>query len=106
MSRAIIHTRVSSTRQSGEDRISLDEQAQKCIEHAERRGYGVVDVVREVKSGGSVHGRPLLLDAMYRIRNGEAEVLLAYCSDRLTRQQSGPFVIEEQIRAGGGASSS
>lgn len=100
--KAIIYARVSSTSQSADDRISLDEQASQCLAYANNRGYEVVDVIREVQSAGSVRGRPLLLDAMYRVRNKEAQVLLAYCLDRLTREQAGMFVIDEEVRKGEG----
>ena len=87
MTKTLIYTRVSSTQQSAEDKVSLDQQTEACFAYADSRSYEVVDVVREVKSAGTIRERPLLLDAMRRIKDGEADVLLAYCLDRLTRQQ-------------------
>lgn len=99
--RAIVYTRVSSLAQSREDKISLDEQTEECLRYATDNGYEVVEVVREVHSAATVSERPLLLDAMRRIKDGEADVLLAYCLDRLTRQQSGIYTIDETIRPRG-----
>src|SRR5215213_6286857 len=96
--RTIIYTRVSSTQQSTDDKVSLDQQTDQCLVYAATKGYEVVDVVREVKSAGTVRERPVLLDTMRRIKDGEADVLLAYCLDRLTRQQSGIYTIDETIR--------
>ncbi len=99
---AIIYTRVSSLQQSRDDRVSLDEQRELCLAHAAGKGWDVVDAVREVKSAGTVRGRPVLLDAMRRVREGEANILLTYDLDRLTREQAGIVVIDEEIRRGNG----
>src|SRR5215212_9326191 len=96
--RAIIYTRVSSIQQSADDKVSLDQQAEACLTYADARSYEVVDVVREVRSAGTVRERPVLFDSMRRIKDRQADVLLAYCLDRLTRQQSGIYSIDETIR--------
>jgi site-specific DNA recombinase len=99
--KAIVYTRVSSLAQNREDKVSLTQQAEACQTYAADKGYDVVDVVKEVKSAGTIRERPLLLETMRRVKEGEAEILLAYCLDRLTRQQSGIYTIEGTIQSRG-----
>ena len=93
--RAIIHTRVSSTQQSTDDKVSLDEQADICLAYVESRSL-FVEVVREVASAGTVRGRPLLLRSQCgesrTVRRTFSSPIAAYW---LTRQQSGIYSIDE-----------
>ena len=82
--RAIIYTRVSTARQDGDDRTSLDEQLADCERYAAERGYDVIGVHREVGSGAD-RSRPLYRRMLAAAAAGEVDVLIAWRSDRLYR---------------------
>ncbi len=81
---AYCYVRVS-TGQQAESGLSLDAQERRVIAEAEAAGY-VAEVVREEgRSGKSIKGRPLLLDALARLEAGEAAALFVAKLDRLAR---------------------
>jgi DNA invertase Pin-like site-specific DNA recombinase len=82
--KALIYTRVS-TNEQGRSGISLEHQAQACEALAAREGLEVVEVLTEVKSGGSLRKRPVLTEALDRLAKGEAQVLVVAKLDRLSR---------------------
>lgn len=81
---AVIYARVSTSDQ-GESGLGLDAQVAKCEGYAERVGAQVVEVVREVQSGRSVTKRPQLIEALRRLKAGEAQTLIVAKLDRLSR---------------------
>lgn len=82
--KALIYTRVSSGEQ-GESKLGLEAQASKCSEYSDRQGLEVLEVLAEVKSGKSVKARPVLSEALARLKAGEAQVLVVAKLDRLSR---------------------
>jgi DNA invertase Pin-like site-specific DNA recombinase len=76
------YTRVAPRERPGE-RPSLDEQAALIAEAAAARGWSVVGVVREVRTGRSMR-RPGLREALDRCRRGEADGIVVSELDRLT----------------------
>jgi DNA invertase Pin-like site-specific DNA recombinase len=82
--KAIIYSRVSSNEQ-GASGLSLEAQVDKCAEYASRQGLEVIDTLTEVKSGKSVKSRPVLVEALARLKAGEAQVLIVSKLDRLSR---------------------
>lgn len=82
--KALIYTRVSSTEQ-GRSGLSLEHQASTCEALAVQNGLEVVEVLTEIKSGKSVKSRPVLSEALARLKAGEAQVLIVAKLDRLSR---------------------
>lgn len=81
---ALAYCRVSTADQA-EHGASLDAQEAMLREEAARRGWDVSIVREEGKSAKSIAGRPLLLDALRALDEGEADVLLAVRLDRVSR---------------------
>ncbi len=82
--RVIAYCRVSTDDQEKEG-VSLDAQVEHCRGYAKLYGLDIVRTVKETASAKSVLARPLLLDAVERIKKGEADGLLVMKLDRLTR---------------------
>ena len=81
--RAVIYTRVSTDEQA-EKGHSLPFQIEECRAYASRLGFQVVKEIIDNTSGASLD-RPgfTLLETM--LANHEAHVVIAYTSDRLSR---------------------
>lgn len=82
--KALVYTRVSSGEQ-GESKLGLEAQAAKCAGYSAQEGLEVLEVLAEVKSGKSVKARPVLNEALARLKSGEAQVLVVAKLDRLSR---------------------
>ncbi len=100
MSRCLVYARVSSARQ-GEEGTSLETQVAACLRYATERGWSVIDVVEEVRSAKNLHERPKLSRVRERLRAGEADVLLCYALDRLSRSQAHVHILDEEARRAG-----
>ena len=96
---AVCYCRVSTEGQE-RDGTSLDTQEQACRVYAATRGWTVVAVVRDTKSGATLE-RPGLDRARAMLRNGEAAVLLSYAVDRLSRDQDQLGVVYDGVRRAG-----
>jgi site-specific DNA recombinase len=80
---AIIYTRVSGpydTRQA-----SVETQHEECERLAKREGYRVIAAFEERFTGKYLHERKELARAREMIRNKEADALVVYDTDRLSR---------------------
>lgn len=84
MKRCICYLRVSSEGQR--ENQSLPSQREACAAFAEEQGWSVVDEVEEVYTA-TMLDRPQLAEVRNRIAKGEAEVVLVYDQDRLSRNQ-------------------
>lgn len=84
--RAIIYSRVSTDAQE-RDGTSLDTQERACVEVAKDRGWRVVRCIRDAASGGALE-RDGLDELRAALRRGEADIVVAYAVDRLSRSQN------------------
>lgn len=88
----IIYARVS-TREQERSGLGLESQEARCADEAKRRGWQVVQVVRET-IGGDRASRPLFAAACERARELGAVLLVAE-SSRLTRERAGVLPLYE-----------
>lgn len=79
---AVIYCRVS-TREQGDSGLGLEAQEAACRREAERRGWIVSAVFREVLSGDKQH-RPVFGEACQAVKDSHG-VLLAAKADRISR---------------------
>lgn len=79
------YVRVSTTEQA-DSGAGLDAQRRALREEAERRGWKLVDVFEDAgASGKSLAGRPGLQAALESVESGEADALVVFKLDRLSR---------------------
>ncbi|MDQ3692216.1 MAG: recombinase family protein [Chloroflexota bacterium] len=98
--RAVIYTRVSSVAQE-QDGTSLDTQEERCRAYAKERGWTIVALERETHTGADLFGRPRLTAVRQLLREGGADVLLAYALDRLSRKQTHVAIIADEAESAG-----
>ena len=83
--RAIGYVRVSTTEQAVEE-ISLDAQRAKIRTYCELNDLDLIDIAEDAGiSGKSIRGRPGISAVLERLKAGEAEVLITFKLDRLSR---------------------
>jgi len=82
--RAIIYARVSTEEQKKKG-YSIEAQIEACKNYAKAKGWEVVDVFEEAKSGKKAKKRVELQKALTFIEEGGADILLVWRIDRLTR---------------------
>ncbi len=80
---ALIYVRVSSGPQ--EEGTSLETQEAACREYAASKGYTVVGVYREVHTGTELWERPQLTVLRDAVRRRQADAVIIYAIDRLSR---------------------
>jgi site-specific DNA recombinase len=97
---ALIYCRVS-TRIQEEEGTSLDSQEAACVKHAESLGYSVGRVTRERYSGAELWDRPKLSVDREDIRAGKFGGLVAYSTDRLSRDPIHLAIIADDCERGG-----
>ena len=95
MLRAVIYIRVSSERQAGEERTSPETQEADCRALAARKGYKVVEAIRDteryrvkgklVEPSGRRSDRPGWKRLLSMARAGSVDVILAWKDNRLYR---------------------
>jgi DNA invertase Pin-like site-specific DNA recombinase len=81
--RALGYVRVSTVGQAVG--LSFEAQERAISSEVARRGWGLIDVVTETRSGKSVSGRPRLQEALALLSAGEADALVVARLDRLAR---------------------
>jgi site-specific DNA recombinase len=97
---ALVYCRVSTGKQK-EEGTSLDSQADACVLHVETLGYTVGRVTKEVYSGAELWDRPLLARDRADLKAGQFQALVAYSTDRLSRDPIHLAIIaDECARAG------
>jgi site-specific DNA recombinase len=84
--RAIIYSRVSTDAQE-RDGTSLDTQERAGVEYAEAQGWQIVERIRDAASGYTLD-RPGAGRVREAIKNRDADVVVAYAVDRLSRNQN------------------
>ncbi len=97
--RAILYSRVSTDAQE-RDGTSLDTQERACLQFAGEQGWHVIETIRDVASGFSLD-RPGIERVRRILRDGAADVLLAYAIDRLARNQQKLAVLVDEVEEAG-----
>lgn len=82
--KAIGYARVS-TQEQGDDGAGMKAQRRAIAEAVEARGWSLIGIEEDVRSGGSTNGRHGLERALKALDAGEAEVLVVAKLDRLSR---------------------
>lgn len=99
-STALIYCRVSTQRQEDEG-TSLDSQASACVAHAEKLGYSVARITKEVYSGAELFDRPQLARDRADIRSCEFKAVIVYAIDRLSRDIAHLAILSDEIERAG-----
>ncbi len=99
MMRAIVYTRVSTDAQE-RDGTSLETQERACVQLATQRGWDVVRCIRDAASGGALE-RDGLEELRGMLRRGDADVVLAYAVDRLSRNQNHIGILFDEFEQAG-----
>ena len=97
--KAIIYSRVSTDAQE-RDGTSLDTQERACAEFAAERGWQVVRRIRDVGSGALLE-REGLGELRAALRQGEANAIVAYAVDRLSRSQNHIGILFDEFEGAG-----
>lgn len=82
---ACVYVRVSTKDQAMDGKLSLDSQEAFCRAVAERHGYTVVDVAREIFTGSELYARPEMTRVRAGIRAGKYHALIMVDDDRAAR---------------------
>lgn len=93
--RCVIYCRVSSHEQGSNHSLPTQEAA--CRAFASEQGWTIVGFEQEQHSGADLHGREGLQRALRLLEDGTADVLLAYATDRLSREQLHIGVILDRV---------
>ncbi len=97
--RAIVYARVSTDTQE-RDGTSLDTQERACLQFAREQGWRIVESVRDVASGFSLD-RPGIERVRRLLRDGAADVVIAYAVDRVSRNQNQIGVLFDEVQQAG-----
>jgi site-specific DNA recombinase len=97
---ALIYCRVSTQKQEDEG-TSLDSQVSACVAHAEKLGYPVGRITKEVYSGAELFDRPLLSRDRADIRAGQFGAVVVYAIDRLSRDVAHLAILSEEVERAG-----
>ena len=97
--RAILYSRVSTDAQE-RDGTSLDTQERACAELARDHGWRVVRRIRDAASGGALE-RDGLDELRAALRRGEADIVIAYAVDRLSRSQNHIGILFDEFERAG-----
>jgi site-specific DNA recombinase len=96
MERAVIYLRVSTGQQT--DGTSLETQRERCRAHCTAKGYTVVDEIVEVATGiNSMKWRPEFGRVREMLRRGEADVLLVWKFDRMSRDSTDNAILHREV---------
>lgn len=97
MTRCLIYSRVSGLAQEY-DGTSLGTQEERCIAHAKANGWTIVEPPsRETWTGFQLRQRKKLTRLRDMIKAGQADVLLVFDLDRLSRNQTHVAVIDYEF---------
>lgn len=86
--KVIAYVRVSTEEQAASG-LGLDAQVAAIRAEADRRGWDVVDVIRDEGSRSTTLSRPKLHEALTRSATGEADAVVVAKLDRATRSLAG-----------------
>ncbi len=97
--RAVIYVRVSDPNEKSP--YGLDTQRDGCLAYAVDQGYTVIGIFEEKHTGKVYREREVLAEVRKMIRNGDADVLLMFCLDRISRTTAHIYIIDEECREHG-----
>ena len=97
--KAIVYSRVSTDAQE-RDGTSLDSQERACAEFAAELGWQVVQCIRDAGSGALLE-RDGLNELRAALRQGEANAVVAYAVDRLSRSQNHIGILFDEFDSAG-----
>jgi len=95
MKTAGIYTRVSTDNQESEG-TSLQTQLEACLKYCQSKNYDVVYRFSETYSGLSLE-RPKLDELRELVRNGDIDVVVVYCLDRLSRDPVHGVILTQEL---------
>jgi site-specific DNA recombinase len=98
--KALVYCRVS-TRNQEQEVTSLESQEAACVKHAESLGYEVGRLTREVYSGAELWDRPQLSKDRADLKAGHFQALIAYATDRLSRDPIHLAIIADECNRAG-----
>lgn len=90
------YIRVSTEEQATEG-VSLSAQEEKIQTYASLKGLDLIDVIRDEGASGKDLNRPGLQQLLQMVQAEEAEALIVYKLDRLTRNTSDLLYLVEQV---------
>jgi DNA invertase Pin-like site-specific DNA recombinase len=90
-----------STGEQGESGLGLKAQVAVIRSACEQRGWELVGIREEVKSGARADNRPVLADVIRALRSGEADAVVVAKLDRLSRSVVDAGRLLEAARKGG-----
>lgn len=97
--RYILYAR-KSTEDKGSQERSIGDQIQDCMALAERDGLKIIKIIKEEKSAKIENNRPQFLCMIDQIRKGEADGILSWHPDRLSRNPLESAIIIDLIDKG------
>jgi site-specific DNA recombinase len=95
MIRTAIYARYSSELQSDS---SLEDQIRVCRDHAESKGWQVVQVFKDRAQTGSNMLRHGLQNMLEEVRHGEFDIVIAEAMDRFSRDQADIATIYKELK--------
>ncbi len=95
---AAIYVRVSTDGQ--EENFSLPSQIEACTRYAQQHGFQIVGCFQDVASGAVIE-RPQLDQVRKLARAGEIQAVIAYSSDRLTRNVAHSYILRDEMKRAG-----
>ncbi len=95
MIRTATYCRVSTDNQEAEG-TSLQTQLEACLNYCQGKGYDVSYRFSEVYSGLSLE-RPELDKLRELVRNGQIDVVVVYCLDRLSRDPGHGVILTQEL---------
>jgi len=90
-----IYCRVSTDNQETEG-TSLQTQLEACLKYCQGKGYQVAYRFSEAYSGLTLE-RPKLNELRELIRNGQIDVVVVYCLDRLSRDPTHGVILTQEL---------
>jgi len=95
--KAIGYIRVSTEEQAREG-ISLDNQRAKIEAYCEYKGFTLVGIIEDAGiSGGKNKARPGFIEVLNKVESGEAEALVLYSLERLSRDMLTLLALERLL---------
>jgi site-specific DNA recombinase len=99
MKTVAIYSRVSTDNQEAEG-TSLQTQLEACLKYCREKGYHVAYRFSEAYSGLALE-RPKLDQLRELVRNGQIDVIVVYCLDRLSRDPTHGVILTQELEKHG-----